>query len=244
MRRLLPLLCLLALPARAEDVGQCDDDFGECQETCTMQYGSKTDLSKKKKFTKCMSKCSRTQNDCRERSLETQRNGLDEGSLAKSTSSRQSEEEDLRHSDAPPPKKEAEDEDAPKAKKRSRDEEPAKETVREDEVVKSTRTRVSDPPPPKKEEPKKETAREEEPAPKKESRRDDPPPKRDEPAPKREEPPARAEEPKKSSGLDSDIRSEDEKPKKSSDEKSKKGDYPNDGKKKGRALDEWDPEAL
>ncbi|MFT3841344.1 MAG: hypothetical protein QM723_30420 [Myxococcaceae bacterium] len=238
--RLLPLVFLSSLlcgfVARAADISDCDDDYSECREDCTMQYGSKS--ATKKKFGKCAVKCEKKLNDCRERHLETKRNNLDEGSIAKSPSSRQSDEEDLRHADSAPAKQAADDDDEkPKKNKKSSGDDAPPPKTNDDEVVKSNRTRVSDPPPPK-----------EDPAPAKkktddskaQSKSDDPPPskKKDDPPPAKSDPPPRAEEPKSKSGLDSDVRSEDEKPKKKSDDK------PKDDGKKRKALDEWDPEAL
>jgi len=238
--RLLPLVfvsSLLLVPyARAADISDCDDEFSECREDCTMQFGAKTDG--KKRFGKCTVKCDKKLNDCRERHLETKRNNLEEGSIAKSQSSRQSDEEDLRHSDAQPAKGAAADDDDDKPKKKKKksadDDAPPPSKVSDDELVKSNRTRVSEPPAPKEDPAPKSDE------PKAQAKKDDPPPskKSDPPPPKSDPPPARAEEPKSKSGLDSDVRSEDEKPKKKSDDK------PKDDGKKRKALDEWDPEAL
>jgi hypothetical protein len=233
---LLPSL-LFAFHARAGDISDCDDDYSECKEDCTMQFGAKTDG--KRKFGKCAVKCDKKLADCRERHMETKRNNLEEGSIAKSQSSRQSDEEDLRHADSNADKAAAaassKEDDDEKPKKRSKkspdDDAPPPSKVSDDEVVKSNRTKVSDtPPPPAKEDPPPK--KKDEPVAK--AQRDDPPPKKSDPPPPKNDP---APEPKSKSGLDSDVRSEDEKP-------SKKSDKPKDEGKKRKALDEWDPEAL
>lgn len=71
-------LALAPLSARA---GECDDDFSECKEDCLIQYGGSIRVEVKKKYDKCVKKCSKTARRCTERQMETKSNNLDEGAL-------------------------------------------------------------------------------------------------------------------------------------------------------------------
>jgi len=153
--RFLSLLFFAApLLARA---GECEDDFAQCQDDCMIQFGGSIREEMKAKFVKCVRKCGRTSNNCQERFTETKVNHLNEGALDKSPGSRNIDEDgmpilkkrpvddrrdDLRD-DLPAPERVAK----AKTKKKPRDE------VKDDEVIKSERTKLDADPPPKKVEP-------------------------------------------------------------------------------------------
>jgi len=240
------LLCgsvLLVSTAWAQDTRpeapvDCDDNYAECKEDCTISYGGTTNDKVKAKINTCMRKCNSVEADCRERFFETRRNNLDEGSLKDSPSSRSEDSDGMPKSapkkksdegrtkisdSSPPPKAREEDlsrDDPPPAKAEKKRAEP--QELKPEETPKSSRTQISEKPAPKAE------------------------PK---PEPRRVEEPARREEPKKSAGLDSDVRSEDDAPRKAEkkhDADTKKDDTRKEEnkKKKDRALDEWDPDAI
>lgn len=100
-------LALAPLSARA---GECDDDFSECKEDCLIQYGGSIRVEVKKKYEKCLKKCSKTARRCTERQMETKSNNLDEGALDGAPTSDQVDADGLPTRDAASkkaPKKEA-----------------------------------------------------------------------------------------------------------------------------------------
>lgn len=100
-------LALAPLSARA---GECDDDFSECKEDCLIQYGGSIRVEVKKKYEKCVKKCSKTARRCTERQLETKSNNLDEGALDGAPTSDQVDSDGLPTRDSgskKAPKKEA-----------------------------------------------------------------------------------------------------------------------------------------
>jgi glucan-binding YG repeat protein len=70
----------------------CEDEFSSCSEDCTMEFGSSARDEMKKRFAKCQKKCTKKERLCTERAVETRSGQLDEGSLEKSTSSRDGDE--------------------------------------------------------------------------------------------------------------------------------------------------------
>ena len=122
MRFLTGFTMLALLPALGW-AGECEDDFSECQELCSVQYGGSIRDEMKAKFVKCLSKCRGKALTCRERPTETKSNHLNDGALDRSPSSRDVDEfgmpilkkrptpdkpstrEELRDDDSPPPAK-------------------------------------------------------------------------------------------------------------------------------------------
>lgn len=243
------LLGSLAWAQRPPSPDDCDDNFAECKEDCTITYGGTTNDKARAKVNKCLKKCNGAELECRERFFETKRNGLDEGSLKDSPGSRRVDEDGL----------------------------PNKAASKKQEEPREARTKVSESPPPKqaREEDLRDDRPRDEPPPKAEKKKADPPPSyelKPEETPKsnrsqiskvdpksepkraevKEEPAPRPEEPKKTSGLDRDVREEDNAPAKrveKRDEPPPRREEPKkvekkDEKKKQKALDEWDPDAL
>lgn len=100
----------LALSPLAARAGECDDDFSECKEDCLIQYGGSIRVEMKKKYEKCVKKCSKTARRCTERQMETKSNNLDEGALDNAPTSDQVDSDGLPTRDAASkkaPKKEA-----------------------------------------------------------------------------------------------------------------------------------------
>ncbi len=240
------LVSALASAQRPASPDECDDAYAECKEDCTINFGGNTNDKARAKVNKCLNKCNTVDLECRERFFETKRNNLDEGALKDAPGSRQVDEDGMpnraasspkkREGDgrskvsetpAPPPKREEDlrddrpprDEPA-RAEKKKADPPPAE--LKPEETPKSNRTQLSkvDAKPEPKSEPKK--------------------------AEVREAPPPAREEPKRNAGLDRYVREEDKAPplKKTEprEEAPAKRDEPK--KKKEKALDEWDPDAL
>jgi hypothetical protein len=212
----------LFLPAAALAESDCEDTFTECRDDCSLEFGGSIRVELKKKFDKCMKKCTKTANRCTERVMEAKSGGLEEGALDGAPTSDQVDENGIPTKTANTKKKKkvaaepAVEEDEPRS-----DTPAKKETLAESELPKSNRTQLKTdeppPPPPRKE---REVAKDEPaPAPKKdviemkmtpkkeeEDLRDDkprassPPPRDEEPPPlpkkekKKEDPPRKKEE--------------------------------------------------
>ena len=86
MRFLNGFMLLALLPTLAW-AGECEDDFSECQDLCSVQYGGSIRDEMKNKFVKCLNKCRGKAQTCRERTTETKSNHLNEGALDRSPSS-------------------------------------------------------------------------------------------------------------------------------------------------------------
>ncbi len=155
MKWLIPVAVLLALPARA-GLDECNDDFSECRETCTVEFGGSIREEVKKKFNKCMKKCGKKLNLCTERAVETKSNALDEGALDKAPGSREVDENGMpertaakkRDDDAPARRddelrvQEPKPKDAPPAREERAEKRAPKEELREEEVPRSSRTKL------------------------------------------------------------------------------------------------------
>jgi hypothetical protein len=85
------MLWVVWVPALAS-AGECEDDFSECKELCSIQYGGSIRDEMKDKFVRCLRKCTTTSANCHERTNETKVNHLNEGALDKSPSSRDVDE--------------------------------------------------------------------------------------------------------------------------------------------------------
>lgn len=219
---LLASLCLpFAASAGAGD--PCDDDFNECKESCLIEFGGSIRDDVKKKYGKCMKKCTKTSDLCTERSIETRTNNLDEGALDKSPGSREVDENGMPDRTTGKPKKTADgpvqrDDDVraadsrrdkpAKTEKPEKAEKPKREEPRDEETPKSTRTKLDKVEPTKAEKTEKpreeraEAPREEikvELKPERQSRNDedlrDDGPRREEAKPKKREEPRREEPP-------------------------------------------------
>jgi len=163
--RFLLLAALVSWPfvAGAGAGDPCDDDFNECKENCLIEFGGSIRDEVKKKYGKCMKKCTKTADLCTERAIETRTNNLDEGALEKSPGSREVDENGMperttgkakKTSDDAPPKRDDDvraadsKRDKPekaKAEKPSREEraeKPKKEEPRDEDAPKSTRTKL------------------------------------------------------------------------------------------------------
>lgn len=84
MRAALPHLAIalaVALAPLAARAGECEDDFSECKEDCLLQYGGSIRVEMKKKYDKCLKKCTKVSRRCSERQMETKAANLDEGAL-------------------------------------------------------------------------------------------------------------------------------------------------------------------
>jgi hypothetical protein len=129
MRRgLLSLALLVVAPAWADDpipeASTCNDDFAECKENCTIDYGGS--LKTRDKLGKCMKKCDSGSRDCRERFFEVHRNKLDPSAM----------DEKQRPRDPIEPAQPSVVSDKPPA--------PQKDEVSDEPVPKRTATRISD----------------------------------------------------------------------------------------------------
>ena len=229
------VLLLTAVFASASALGQarpaspteCDDNIAECKEDCAITFGGSTNIAKRDRLARCLNKCTKSEQDCRETFFETRRNNLDEGAIAGSPSSRDVDSDGLPTKTSqkkPEPKVEKRDDDLredrpraaqPEEKKKA---EPKPAEVRADEVPKSSRSQIKVDP--KAEEPKVEPK---------------PEPRKDEPAPPREEP-------KKTEPVREEPRAEEPPP--PAPKKPEKREEPKKKDEKKRALDEWDPEAF
>lgn len=220
------VLVLVSLTAAAEeDISVCEDEYSDCHDNCSLKFGTSTKEADRIKLSKCITKCQGSEQSCRDRFIETKVHQLDEGALKNADR----HDDDLREDNRKKPVVD----DAPPQKTSTRTtsgDSPKKAQPREEDLPKRTATRVSDLEP-KKAEPKPEPKPEAKPEPK------------PEPVAERKSDPA----PSKQAPLDTSVRDEDEKPKpsSSSSSSSKRADPPPEsGKKKQRALDEWDPEAI
>ncbi len=161
----LTLVLLLVLPWAAH-AGDCEDEAAECQDDCTVQFGGSIRDEMKSKYLKCVKKCAKVSGVCRERTMETKVNQLNDGALDRAPSTSDVDENGMpnlaRSKLDPGGKREAgksrdssrDDlrDDGPRAKadppaRASRDDaEPPKKAkkprdeVRDDEVIKSDRT--------------------------------------------------------------------------------------------------------
>lgn len=240
MRHVLLAATLLTVAAPALADQDCQDQFNECQDDCSMQHGSSVKDEAKRAFQKCLSKCVKKSNLCREQAMEVKSNDLDERALEKDNSAAAQEldengyakkgvglrgkavkgKDDVREEDPPGFFDDPGDGDSPKKKKKKKK---ARPEVREEEVVKSSRTSFGDEPETKpsakaKEEPppaKADTSGKKGKAPE-EARAEPRPEPRPEPkAEAKPEPPPPAKESRPAAKASSDD-DEDEKPKKSS----------------------------
>lgn len=66
---------------QVETTAQCNDTFEDCKEDCTMEFG--TSLNTREEFGRCMGKCTRTSNECKERYFDVTSNHLDGEALTK-----------------------------------------------------------------------------------------------------------------------------------------------------------------
>ena len=158
------LVALVALPglARADD---CEDDFLECKDDCLIQYGGSIRVEQKKKYDKCLKKCTKSSRRCTEHAVETSTNQLEEGALKGTPTSDQVDSSGMPESKKKKKKASAEPEARSTEDDAAASDEPApkKDAIRDDEVPKSSRTtlKVEEPksPPPetkKAEEPRAE----------------------------------------------------------------------------------------
>ena len=217
------LALLLSLPFVALAESECEDPYLECKDDCLIEFGGSVKVDQKKKYEKCMKKCTKVANRCTERAMETKASGLDEGALDGTPTSQDVDKEGLPTKTASKKKKVAAEE---RADDTSGDDPPArpKEALTSDEVPKSNRTslKVEDAPPPKqkdeaRDEPKKEVI-EMQLSPRQETNDSDlredkprtssPPPKeeRDEPAPPPKKEKKREEAPPPKKEDDDDLR--------------------------------------
>jgi hypothetical protein len=220
------VLVLVSLTAAAEeDISVCEDEYSDCHDNCSLKFGTSTKETDRIKLSKCIVKCQGSEQTCRDRFIETKVHQLDEGALKNADRHDDDLREDIRKKpivdDAPPQKVSTRStSDDGKAAKKSQ--------PKDEELPKRTTTRLSDLEP-KQAEPKPEAKPEPRPEPK------------PEPVAERKSDPA----PSKQAPLDSSVRDEDDKQKPSSSSSSKRADPPPEsGRKKQRALDEWDPEAI
>ena len=148
-------LALLLLPTPALADSDCEDTFFECKDDCLIEFGGSIRVEVKKRYDKCMKKCTKTANRCGERVMETKASGLDEGALDGTPASDQDRVS----------KKKKKTAAEPAAEDTASDDEPVrkKEALSESELPKSDRTtlKTDDAPPPSKKkekeaEPKKE----------------------------------------------------------------------------------------
>ena len=174
--------------AELPDLGGCTDEFEDCRENCSMRFGLSSKTEVKVKLAGCYGKCQEVESTCRDRFIETKRNGLDDDALEKKAKKKKEYQEKVSES--------ARDDGEDKPVVEVPAPAPRKKVVpvAEDEAPKRTSTRVSDAPAPA-----PVVAKEPEPEPVR---------KKAEPIPQEKK-----REPEKK-------------------------------KDKGRALDEWDPEAM
>ncbi len=107
---------VLALPVSALASGDCAGEYADCHDTCMVSYGGSIQESVKAKLVKCVARCQKTANTCRERVKETKVNQLDESALDKKTAEKRNKKEndELTPESKPGPEK-------PKARKTSLD---------------------------------------------------------------------------------------------------------------------------
>lgn len=142
------LVALAAWPGVAL-ADECEDDFLECKDTCLIQYGGSIRVEQKKKYDKCLKKCTKSSRRCTEREVEASTNNLDEGALKNTPTSDQVDSSGMPESKKKKKAASAEpDDDAATSDEPA----PKKDPLREDEVPKSSRTslKVEEPksPPP------------------------------------------------------------------------------------------------
>ncbi len=87
------LLALSALAARAEP--DCEEDFHVCKDDCVVEFGGSTQVKAKKALAKCLEQCHEKDTRCTELVMETKSNGLEDGALDHSPSSRDVDEHGL-----------------------------------------------------------------------------------------------------------------------------------------------------
>ncbi len=152
--RFLLISLFVFLPCAAFAEGDCEDTFFECKDDCLIEFGGSTRVEVKKKYDKCMRKCTKTAGRCGERVMETKASGLDEGALDGTPAS-----DEERTGSNPKKKKVASDDSA--------DDEPVKkkEALDDAEVPKSNRTtlKTDEAPAPRKKEPSPKEERAESP---------------------------------------------------------------------------------
>ena len=209
LRLVLALVCC-SLPALAQ--GDCEDSFLECKDDCLIEFGGSVRVEMKKRYDKCMKRCTKKGNQCTERVMETKASGLEEGALDGAPTSDEVDSSGLPTRTGSEPKKKKKARDDVREDDAVADDEPVKkkEKLSESEVPKSDRTKlkVDEPkeparveaPPPKKEEPparkldedlRDDGARVTAPARKEEVEEAAPPPKKKE---EKKEPPKKKEE--------------------------------------------------
>ena len=215
MRALVFLSLLVSGAAVAQDeIAKCADEYSDCHDNCALRFGVSTRDDQRLKLIKCIDKCKRTDNGCRNRYFEAKNGNLDPRVLKDSKHDDDLREDDKKHDVVPAekPMKKRETEPEKRTATRAEDLETAKKTepAKKDEPVKKqpeaepekrTATRAEDLGPTKKDEPVKEA--EPAPAPAADKKKDDPP-----------------------------------------KEAKKADPATDKSKKKERSLDEWDPEAL
>ncbi len=87
------LFTVLMLPVSAWASGDCADEYADCHDTCVVSYGGSIQESVKAKLVKCVARCQKTANNCRERVKETKVNQLDEPALDKKTTEKLNKKE-------------------------------------------------------------------------------------------------------------------------------------------------------
>jgi hypothetical protein len=75
------ILSVLLLPATGLSEGDCQDDFHGCKDDCTIEFGGSVRIEARKKYEKCVKKCSKLARRCTERVMETKAHGLEPGAL-------------------------------------------------------------------------------------------------------------------------------------------------------------------
>lgn len=194
LRAVLRTLFALMLTASSLSFAQeCGENFAECKDDCLIEFGGSIRVEMKKKYERCLKRCTKVSRRCDERDEVTRTGNLDEGSLAGTPTTDQVDSNGI------PTRSRKEKKTAPVEERStaSRDDDDApprpKDDLRESEMPKSNRTQL------KVEEKKKED--EPAPAPAKkiemkltpqkedEDLRDDKPRAQSAPAPKEDEPP-------------------------------------------------------
>jgi hypothetical protein len=210
---------------------QCDDEWADCRETCTMDHGTSARPAKRAKFKKCMDRCKFRERDCREAVSEGNRSQVEPEAIEHAKKAAQEdgpyratskEERDEVQRKLDEERRVEDERRAEEARRRAESQKAAEarragKTAEAEKPAKAERGEKVEPT--EKAERAEKTERAEKPATR--SEQAEPPPKKAEP---REEPKAQ----KKAAPPP-----EEEKPA----EKKKP-------KKEERALDEWDPEAL
>jgi hypothetical protein len=64
----------------------CDDQFAECKEGCTLNFG--TSFQTREALNRCLTRCTRSHQSCLQRFLEAKRSGIDPAVLDKDATSR------------------------------------------------------------------------------------------------------------------------------------------------------------